>query len=70
MYSPTGVILSAGTDVVVSMYRNVLFFFLYIKVVIVFLVLLGNTNCVMVFVCVQVGGVQRDDLSQPTPTCS
>lgn len=31
-------------------------FFLYIKLVMVFLVLLGNTNCVMVFVWFKVGG--------------
>lgn len=45
-------------------------FFLYIKLVIVFLVLLGNTSCVMVCVWFKVGGAQRDDLSQPTLTRS
>ena len=40
------------------------------KLVIVFLVLLGNTYCVMVFVWFKVGGVQPGDLSQPSPTCS
>ena len=43
------IMCSAGTDGAVSMYSSVSLF-LYIKLVIVFLVLLGNTSCVRVSV--------------------